>query len=183
MATVCFTGHRPKGLFGYSESARAQYKTLAREVAKVCERMMEENGVDRFISGGAQGADQTCFWAVENLRRKGCSLSNIVYMPFMGQQLPWPVHTMFGQKEYLRMLEEADEVYDCARASRSVYEKLTDRNHDMVDNSDFVVCIWNESAAPGSIAGGTSECVRYAQKTGRPVFVLDIAKGYEFYQL
>jgi uncharacterized phage-like protein YoqJ len=49
----------------------------------------------------------------------------------------------------------------CVRASAAA--KMQVRNEWMVDSSDGVVALWNGTA------GGTANCVRYAEKVGRPI--------------
>ncbi len=177
MSAICFTGQRPNRLYGYDESSREKYSELKNSVVELCASLQDKHGVTKFISGGAQGADQICFWAVESLKAEGRWAVNAVYIPFEGQQDMWGEDTMFGKREYARMLKCADEVRNCERDGRSIPQLLYDRNHCMVDDSDLVVCIWNRSERPGDKGtGGAGECVRYAVSKGKPVLVVDLLK-------
>ena len=59
--TACFTGPRPKNLFGYDDDEAYKY-LLA--VTKEVVDLFYYYGYRYFISGGAQGFDQIAFWAV-----------------------------------------------------------------------------------------------------------------------
>ena len=63
---MCFTGRRPKDLFGYNHDA---YIPMV-EAIKRDLRGFVSNGYTEFISGGAQGFDQLAFWAVNALKRE-----------------------------------------------------------------------------------------------------------------
>ena len=60
--TICFTGHRPKDLFGYTD--KTPYISIINAL-KPFLSVLYENGYTDYISGGAQGFDQLAFWAVQ----------------------------------------------------------------------------------------------------------------------
>lgn len=53
--TICFTGHRPKDLFGYTD--KTPYISIINAL-KPFLSVLYENGYTDYISGGAQGFDQ-----------------------------------------------------------------------------------------------------------------------------
>lgn len=174
--TACFTGRRPKDLYGYEHDA---YIPLV-ENLKHCVRLLHEQyGVRRFISGGAQGVDQLAFWAVNRLKCEGFPLSNIVYVPFKGQDSIWRDTGLFSKKEYALMLKMADDVVYLKDAisknnKGAIVTALHERNHSMVDKSDIVVGVfpdlsWRDSATKG----GTAECLRYAHSQHKTIFQLN----------
>lgn len=57
--TICFTGRRPKDLFGYYNYDA--YKEIQDVLSPILEAHYTTNGVRNFISGGAQGFDQLAF--------------------------------------------------------------------------------------------------------------------------
>ena len=195
--TICFTGHRPHKLYGYGCSAWSSNQRLLLRIADEMEALIAADGGSfqgyDFISGGAQGADQLCFWAVQELKerlartRPDITVRNIVYIPFKGQELLWPANGNFGQREYHAMLDRADVVVDVSggkRPTTSSTRLMFARSHAMVDSSDLLVCIWNEPFIPGASGnrGGTNECVRYALSHDRRVLVVDLNR-HDVYDL
>lgn len=180
--TVCFTGHRPKDLFGYSEGARARYSGLCDEIAAICEKFMDEESVDSFITGGAQGVDQLAFWAVERIKAKRGEggARNVLYKPFEGQDRNWSADGMFGRGEYARMVERADYVHVCGDGA-DITGDLLNRNRAMVDSSDILICVWNKPGRPGEGRGGTAACTRYALKRAQKIYVLDLVQGKSYW--
>lgn len=177
MATVCFTGHRPKDLFGYEEDSRALYSAVCERIKRECESLIGA-GVNTFISGGAQGIDQLAFWAVEHLKREGFDIQNQLYKPFEGQERRWAKDDMFGQAEYRHMCECADLIHVSGDGTNAISD-LMKRNEDMIDASDILFAVWNKSdLKPGEGKGGTAAACRYAAKKGCRVIVLNIA-GYK----
>ncbi len=168
--TACFTGPRPKNLYGYNE--RESYEAIINMTQAACEELYSR-GVRTFISGGAQGFDQLAFWAVSRL---GSKVSNIVYVPFPAQADRWSLDGMFGRQEYDSMLRRADQVHYLfanPTSDEDASDKLFDRNHAMVDASDVVVALLAGRAVNWRQAcGGTAECVRYAMRKGKPVLAL-----------
>lgn len=106
--TICFTGKRPRDLYGYdfNDSYMKLIQKLYSWMMDVC---MKEN-VQTSITGGAQGFDQIAFWA--------CTAANIgvilkrrkIYVPFKGQEKGWAKTGLFGQGDYESILRLADEM-------------------------------------------------------------------------
>ena len=157
--TCCFTGHRPAALGFVEDSA---------ESARIKERIADEIkrhialGADTFITGMALGIDT---WAGEicvRLRKEGAALRLIAARPC-------PAHMKNASAEakqrYDALLAQCDSVV-------TVSEKYTpwcnhDRDRFMVDNSAFVIGVYN-----GSDSGGTYYTLRYARKLDRAVTLL-----------
>lgn len=183
--TVCFSGHRPKGLgFRYNSSAyrKASYVTMQMDLMQDLSKLVIDHKITRFITGGAQGWDQLCFQAVENLRKfmPGYPIQNIVFIPFYGQESRWMSFGLFGQEEYRQMLEKADAVYAVHDAYSPNYKTtciwLNDRNNAMVDVSG--ICVFPElfGTPLETRKGGTRNCYDYAMKKGIAIqkFIYDI---------
>lgn len=66
--TICFTGHRPNKLAGYTN--RVPYTVFVKNLKEMLIPLVEQ-GYIRFITGGAQGIDQLAFWTVEGLKAAG----------------------------------------------------------------------------------------------------------------
>ncbi len=170
--TACFTGHRPNKLFGYE---RDNYLQLVQILTDAVESLYTK-GYTRFITGGAQGADQLAFWAINRAKKKYPDIQSLVYVPFRGQQRVWQMKTLFGQEEYYLMLSKADTVLfleETPTASMNVVPFLYNRNHRMVDDSDLVIGIYHEGDFREASKGGTAECLRYADKNNKPIEIIN----------
>ena len=171
--SMCFTGHRPKELFGYDESARPKYSELTQEILKII-RGLYDDGCRTFISGGAQGVDQIAFWAVEHLKKEHPDVKNVLYAPFKNQESSWKEKGMFGQAEYRKMLKAADKVSYVFESRRSNYMLMV-RNHIMVNDSDVVLAIYGRPEDFRTIekGSGTAECMQYAYKNNKDIIILN----------
>ena len=170
---MCFTGRRPKDLYGYNHDS---YIPMV-EAIKDCLREHINNGYTEFISGGAQGFDQLAFWSVNALKREGYNIKNIVYIPFQGQEKAWKQAGLFSQNEYNLMLRLADEVKIlrtiCTSDKSQVIFALHQRNHDMVDNANAIFGLYPDySWQLPTTKGGTAECLKYAQSQNKPIYQL-----------
>lgn len=171
---VCFTGHRPKDLWGYQQSQSAKYAALQQELMRQCGLLIKE-GYNTFISGGAQGADQLAFWAVHSLKFEypGGQLKNVVYAPCRNQEKKWRTTGLFSQESYREMLERANEVYYVADRDFESPRDLFARNHAMVDNSSVLIAVYGKPEPFLTAEGGTAETMRYASKQGKQIIIVN----------
>ena len=158
--SVCFTGHRPKKLYGYR--SYEDWQPLMNTIYNVCKTLYEKYNTRTFITGGAQGVDQTAFWAIKWLKKNHNDINNIVYVPMPGQESRWMKDGVFGQDDYFKMLDAADN-YTILSQKPSV-QALIDRNHAMVRDTKAVVAVWD-----GDKTGGTTECIKYADTMHRKI--------------
>lgn len=153
---VSFTGHRPKKLGGYKPCATHDW------IKATVRATLLKLKPSEAISGMALGFDQ---WAAGICVELGIPF--VAAVPFPGQELDWPWHS---QQQYLTLLKKAARVHIVDPVSPQAHweaaQKLHARNHWMVDNSDEVIAAWDGSK------GGTQECVKYAQKVGRPIHLI-----------
>lgn len=175
--TICFTGHRPKGIFNnrpYDEARRKDYQAIVDQLTDFVQAMAA-SGYTRFISGGAQGFDQLAFWAVHNAANKNPNIKNIVYIPFRGQERRWAKTGLFSQKEYNQMLARADEVKVCTETVDTsefsqIRNALMYRNQCMVNDSDYVMGQFaDDSWEDYGTKSGTANCLRYAKEKGHNI--------------
>lgn len=180
--TICFTGHRPNKLGSCYSLTDNQSKYIHSKLEPVLIDLIEDENIERFISGGAIGFDQIAFWTVNGLKKSYYSnIKNIVAVPFKNQAIKW--NDRETQQWYKRMLEVADEViyvdelpdYRVDGVSVGEYHvaKMQKRNEYMVDHSRIVVAAWDGTK------GGTGNCVRYARKTGKTLYTLKPQYDYE----
>lgn len=180
--TLCFTGHRPNKLGNCYSLASNQSKYIKDKLEPVLIDLIEDENIERFISGGAIGFDQIAFWTVNGLKKAYYpNIKNIVAVPFKNQAIKW--NDRETQQWYKRMLEVADEViyvdelpdYRVDGVSVGEYHvaKMQKRNEYMVDHSRIVVAAWDGTK------GGTGNCVRYTRKEGKTLYTLKPQYGYE----
>lgn len=164
ITSVCFTGHRPNRLYGYR--SYEDWRPLFNAIYSLCEKLYTEYGTRTFITGGAQGVDQTAFWAVNKLIITHPDINNIVYVPMKGQELLWSKNGIFGQSDFRKMLQQASSY--CILADTPSIAALIKRNEKMVNDTDAVIVVRN-----GDSNGGTTACMKYAYKIHRKVIHLD----------
>ena len=165
--SVFFTGHRPHGLWGthfqrFSPEAKAKYAAQEAVLASFVADFAAL-GFHRFITGGAIGLDQMAAKTVADLRdTRFKDIVLVVARPFPSQDAVWPPQA----KDYFKQLcKRADWVYDVCQDPYEPW-KMQRRNEWMVDESQVGIAMWNGSN------GGTANCVRYAQKKGKPILVI-----------
>lgn len=179
--TACFTGHRPDK-YGDYDIKHEKNKPIIKALINAIELVIEQEHVNRFISGGAIGVDTLAFYAVNKLKEKYPYIKNILSIPFEQQDKVWSAEQ---KKWYRRMIELADEViyvdslvdYKIKDLEVKVYNpaKMQKRNEHMVDNSYAVIAFWDGSK------GGTGNCVRYARKSYVDRVLYHIDPRYDFH--
>lgn len=144
--TLTVTGHRPhkilvRGQKAYDGPAYAALVDFA-------EKVLHHLDPRCVITGMALGWDQAIAEAAER-----ASIPFIAYVPFLGQESRWPTSS---QKRYADLLAGAKAMRICSSGGYSA-AKMQKRNELMVDGADAVAALWDGSA------GGTANCVRYAE--------------------
>lgn len=149
------TGHRcakirHKGVNAYD--ARV-YNRLVR----LCKAALTHYAPKYIISGMALGFDQALAEACIELE-----IPFIAAIPFSGQADAWP---QASRDKYNMILKKASKRHTVCEGFYKPY-KMQLRNEWMTDQCTHVLALWNGSQ------GGTYNCIRYAEKTGKPVLNL-----------
>lgn len=150
---LCGTGHRPDKLGGYEGIVM-----MSRVFPVAYDYLKSEcDSNDLVISGGALGWDQQLAAAAFRL-----GIPFHFYLPFPGFEDRWPQ----GSKTffYALMHEAAEVKYICEPGYAGW--KMQKRNEAMVVAADVVLALWNGTS------GGTANCIRYAEKVGKPIINL-----------
>lgn len=150
------TGHRPDKIGGYDE--RNKLRLLVR---KAIYAKLRELKPDYGITGMALGVDQ--IFAEECLK---LGIPFIAAVPFEGQEKAWPPAS---QEHYHYLLKLAHAKETICPGTYAAW-KLQKRNEWMCHQSHEVLAIWDGSA------GGTANCVKFAQKLKRPIHIIDPKK-------
>lgn len=162
MSSLCFTGHRPKDFNNQLSMSHDIYKNIIKQLNIIVERYILL-GVDTFYSGTADGVDLIAFFVVAKLKQKYPHIKNIICTPFIQQP-----NIVKCKEWHNKMIEMADKniivstipEYKCVNI-KGAYQK---RNEYMVNNSDYVIAVWN-----GKTNGGTYNCIQYARKQNKKI--------------
>jgi uncharacterized phage-like protein YoqJ len=150
---VAFTGHRPDKLGGY-KLPNDTYIKVCRSIDKALKELKPE----KVITGMALGVDQ---WAAMIAYKLG--IPYLAAIPFENQESNWPQKS---QRTYQLLRKLAAEEVIVSDGSYSV-DKMQTRNVWMVDNCNKLIAVWDGSA------GGTSNCVKYAESIGKDIYYIN----------
>lgn len=154
----CFTGHRPQKLpFGFNE-ADERCKLLKDRLKEAIEMLIKEHNVTRFISGMALGVDIYSAEIVLSLKEKYPQIALECAIPCENQFIKWSLsmcdrYCDIVCKSDKQTLIQKNYTYDC----------MQKRNEYMIDNSNFVIAVWNGKPS------GTGNTVRYAESKGKNI--------------
>ena len=164
--TCAFTGHRPKKFpWGYDESD-ARCVALKNALAEQIKRLVEK-GTTQFMSGMAEGTDTWAALSVLALRSKNKAIKLHCVLPCRDQADKW---SPSAQEQYRSILGCADSIVHVSHADHN--DCMLERNRFLVDHSDILLAVYN-----GERRGGTAATVRYAQRSGREILILDPVTG------
>lgn len=152
MKTCCLTGHRPKGfLWNYEDKDCPAHKRYLSRLREVVEELVNK-GVEKFVCGGALGADQDFAEIVLDVR-KTLNVKLEIAVPCPNQDLKWKEP---DKARYHEILHSADSVHTVSEHYTACC--MHARNRYMVDKSDVVIAVWNMSNS-----GGTFNTIEYAK--------------------
>lgn len=155
---LAVTGHRPDKLGNDYKLESPLIQWIKTEIEAIIKRVQPE----LMISGMALGID-TLFakLAVSN------DIPLIAAVPFSGQEAKWPKES---RELYSELLEwEKTTIYVVSQGGYAGW-KMQVRNEWMVNNSDFLIAVWDGSE------GGTCNCVMYAKRKKRNMVVINPVK-------
>lgn len=140
------TGHRPNKLGGHDTKTRRALGAFAIE-------RLHWARPEKVIVGMALGWDQAMASACVAL-----GIPFIAAVPFPGQADQWPEAARHRWQSLLLQAEHVEYVEQTYGR-----ETMQNRNRWMVDRCDEVLALWDGTM------GGTYNCIRYAEKVGKPV--------------
>ena len=156
------TGHRPnKFPWRYDETDSrciALKAVLAEQIAALVNA-----GFTQFLSGMAEATDTWFSLIVLSLREKNPAIKLHCILPCKEQADKWSVSS---RDLYHSILDWADSI---VYVSRTYYKNcMLDRNCFLVTHAAALLDVYN-----GERRGGTAVTLRYAQKMGREIIVID----------
>ena len=120
-------------------------------------------GFTQFLSGMAEATDTWSALSVLNLREKNPAIKLHCILPCKEQADKWSASS---RDLYHSILDRADSI---VYVSRTYYKNcMLDRNRFLVDHAVALLAVYN-----GERRGGTAATMRYAQKVGREIIVID----------
>lgn len=159
---VCFTGHRPNKLNGYKAKDNAE---LLYKLKDIIVDHIENKGVTTFISGMALGIDMWSARIILALKESAYPEIDLVCaIPCKNQYAIWKDQKVIDEWHYI--ISKATIVHYVSDESYTAW-CLHDRNKWMVDNSNYVIAVWDGTS------GGTANCIKYAKKNNRNILNLN----------
>lgn len=162
--SCAFTGHRPKSFpWKYDETAHGCVLLKEALTTQIIE--LADRGVTDYLSGMALGVD---FWAAQivlDLQKQYPAMRLHCILPCEGQESKW---TPSAQEQYHTILKQANGVVYVSREYTA--NCMLKRNRYLVDHASILLAVFN-----GAQRSGTGATVRYAQKSGRELFIIDPA--------
>ena len=157
-----FTGHRPRKFPWKYDEADSRCVALKVVLAEQIAALVDA-GFTQFLSGMAEGADVWSALAVLSLREQNPTTKLHCILPCKEQADKWAASS---QDLYHSILDRADSIVYVSRA----YHRncMLERNRFLVDHAAALLAVYN-----GERRGGTAATMRYAQKMGREIIVID----------
>lgn len=179
--TCGFTGHRPDKLGGCYSLKHSESIRIMEKLTPILQQLIHEEGVKRFVTGGAIGFDQIAFWTIQKLKQSNTEIKNIVAVPFRNQSCKWSDReTLLWYNKMLQVADEVvyvDEIADYGMDNIPIGEyhvaKMQKRNEYMVNQSRIMIACWDGTK------GGTANCVKYINKKGKTLYRMIPQREYE----
>ena len=128
---------------------------IEKPLREVLERLVKEQGVTEFFTGGMGEFDALFARTVRSMKRTDPQLRLVLVLPYLTRQVATEKAWYESHYDEILIPAELDGVHPKAA--------ITLRNRWMVDHSDFVV------AALRRDYGGAAEATRYAKTRGKVV--------------
>ncbi len=155
---LAFTGHRPQRLGGFNPDNPTALWVRA-QLAEAIGRAIRA-GFSTFIAGGALGFD---YWAAGAVLDQQQQL--ILALPFAGHDQRWNDQSRTELAALIQRTHAAGGEVRYISAPGYSPQKLTIRDHWMIDRAHAVIAGWD-----GGQQGGTWNAITYARNVQRPIF-------------
>lgn len=162
--SCAFTGHKPsKFPWGHNENNSRCAELKAALSAQILE--LVNSGIMHFLSGMSEGTDLWSAVSVLELRKENPALKLHCVLPCTGQADKW---SDSARKLYDWILEQADSRIYVNR--EPVRNCMMERNRFMVDHAEVLLAVCKNI---DERRGGTAATIRYAQRTGKEIVLLN----------
>ena len=163
---ICaLTGHRPKGFpWNYRDKSCKEQKEYLKMLEDTIIELIEKDGFNYFISGGAIGADQDFAEIVIKLKKHYPNIQLEIAVPCPNQDVKW---NSSDKARYKQILENSDLVNILSTSYTP--NCMQKRNEYMVDKIDFVIVVWN-----GEPTGGTYNTLCYIKHLNKSYEIINL---------
>lgn len=202
---VNVTGHRPAKKYNTEFMYNFKHPEtikLKEELLILFEDLIVNHNATSFITGGALGFDQICFWVVEILKKKYPHIKNIVAIPFKKYNYAWKKKECTNcfyitndkkdyknscerctfkatQEMYYKMLKRADEIVYVDTVKGYTFNNVGAGEYftpKLNKRNEYMVDRGNLTIAYwNGLPSGTKNCIDYAK--GQNKQVINILKG------
>ena len=156
--TACFTGHRPQSISYLWDESSIQSVKLREEMKSTVIELIKNHNVIHFISGMAIGVDMIAAEIVLELKEDYPQITLECAIPCETQANKW---TEKYRDRYFSIIERSDK--ETLLQTHYTADCMHKRNKYMVDNSDYVIAVWNGSPS------GTGKTVLYAKENNKEI--------------
>ena len=151
--TCCFFGHRTIN----------ETEELKSKLIEVIEKLIVDENVDTFLFGSKSRFNSLCLELVTEIKEKYPHIKRIYV------RAEYPDIT----EQYTNyLLESYEETYYPEHIRSSGKATYVERNHEMIDKSQFCIVYYDEPNAPTTRKSGTKIALDYAVKKGKQIIVL-----------
>lgn len=175
--TMFLTGFRPKNLKMKDVTNRyslLQYETAYERLERTLESYIVDQGIDTFITSGAQGFEILGFTAIQRLKRKypEKNIRHILFMPFRGQDSKWKEKGIFGKTDYRWCVNKSDETHLTSDVSdkddyKTIVEAIDANNKLMIEHAGICLFAQFEDEPMEQAKGGLAKTFQFAQEKCR----------------
>lgn len=165
MKTCAITGHRPTRFkFKYNEN----YAGCKRLKKRLHDQfiLLYEQGVSRFLVGGALGVDMWSGEILLELKKlpEYGDIELVIALPHPGHDARW------DERSKKRMAFLRQHCSECVTIGTDTGpESYYKRNRYLVDHADCLVTVYDDNK---SIRSGTGITVQYAQRKNKPIILI-----------
>lgn len=150
------TGHRPPRLNNEWDH-NGPCSNFVRQQLQI---IIDSENVTKMISGIALGSD--FIWAELALEN---NIPLVAAIPFKGQELKWHKEHI---NQYNRIVDHIITTKKIVSSGGYSYQKMIIRDHFMVDNSDVLVAVYDNTPR-----GGTYKTIEYAKQKNKKIIYID----------
>lgn len=160
---IALTGPRPKTIgWGY-DYFEPKYIAVATKLREHLLSYLNKGIKVHAIGGMALGFDTLYALVALKLKRQGYNISFESAIPCIDHSESWPPQ---AQRQWQDIVDEADKVTYVSKLKYKPY-LMQKRNEYMVNQCDELIVIFNGTA------GGTANCVRYAEDVDCPMLIIN----------
>lgn len=159
--SCCFLGHTSESILFNNESSK-QFRIFKEHLYNEILRLITQNDVTHFITGMDQGFQLYGAGIIEELKKQWIQITLECAIPYEEQAAHW--HEPMRNR-YFDIIGHCDK--ETLLETHYSPDSLKKCNEYLVDNSDFVVALWD------GVDSVTGNFVKYAEDNCKAVIVIN----------